>query len=261
MKSTQSRLENHPFFLTGTLLLLAVLLIHPRTPAQAGRFIGLIEAETFAPGVGEVIQVSNWQRENTGGEETSATNMQVGIEFGLASRLHVGMALPAFSDLRSTNYRNTGFGGMSMWGIYNFSQPSEQNLGISGGLMMTECEENLAVEYSLILEKSMAPFVVVMNLTAGHCWMRLEDAEDHGFVTGRLGISRDIGQSVSLGLESAWHTPLGGNMDHPFSEIQAGPSLVWNGKPLWVLAGLLFDVHSDSDLMGPALQLQAGVPF
>ncbi len=54
-------------------------------PAQAGRFISLMEAETFTPGLGEVVQVGNWQREKIGESEMSATNIQLGMEFGLGS--------------------------------------------------------------------------------------------------------------------------------------------------------------------------------
>jgi hypothetical protein len=261
MKFIQSRLGMGPHILISALLGFVSLAFQMPQPAHAGRFIALLEAETLEPGVGEVIQVGNWQREKIGEDEISAISMQVGMEFGLASRLHVGMALPAFSDLRSTNIRNTRFGGMSMWGIYNFSNPSDQNLGVSGGMMMTECEENLVMELNLILEKSWDPFVLVMNLTAGHCWVREVDADDHVFLTSRLGISRDIGQSVSLGLESEVILEPGGQLNDNISGIKMGPSVVWNGKSLWVLGGLLFDMHSGSDLMGPSLQLQAGIPF
>jgi len=261
MTTCQIRFRIGPNNIFGTFLAVFSLGLLLASQAQAGRFIALSEAETFAPGVGEVIQVGNWQREKVGEDEMTIINMQLGIEFGLASRFHVGMALPAYSDLRGANFRNTKFGGMSMWGLYNFFLPTSQNLGISGGMILTEGDESLAMEANLVLEKSWEPVVVVMNIIAGHGWMRKVDVEDHGFLIGRLGASRDLGRSFSLAIETEWCFHHRGGIRYHSDEMKMGSSLVWNAGPLWVLGGLLFDAHSKSDLQGPALQLQAGVPF
>lgn len=229
--------------------------------AQAGRFIGLIEAETFAPGVGEVIQVGNWQREKVGEDKMSATNIQLAMEFGLASRFHVGMALPAFSDLRGAGHRNTKFGGTSLWGVYNFSRPTNTNLGISCCVGMIECNENLALELHLILEKAWESLVFVMNLTAGRVWMHEVSADDHEFLIGRLGASQNLGRSFSLAVEVESCLKHQDDTNHHSDEVKIGSSVVWNGEKVWVLSGLVFDTYSESNVQGAALQFQAGIPF
>lgn len=230
-------------------------------PAQAGRFISLMEAETFAPGLGEVVQIGNWQREKVGDNEMSATNIQLGMEFGLGSRFHVGMALPALSDLRGTGHRNTKLGGTSLWGVYNFSCPTSTSIGVSGSVGVIECDENIASEIHLILEKPWKSFVTVMNLTAGRAWMRDTSENDHEFLTTRLGVSKDLGRSVSLAVEGEYYLSFHGDIDHHTDEKNIGSSLMWGGKKVWVLSGLLFDLNPQSSIQGPALQFQAGIPF
>ena len=128
-------------------------------------------------------------------------------------------------------------------------------------MAVTENHENISVDASMILEKSWSPLVLVMNLTAGKAWMREPTARDHGFLVGRLGASHDLGRSISLSLESEWYLSHGEYFEHHPDELRAGPSVIWNGNQLWALAGLLFDLRGESDLQGPALQLQAGLPF
>ncbi|RKY53561.1 MAG: hypothetical protein DRP93_06400 [Candidatus Neomarinimicrobiota bacterium] len=230
-------------------------------PAQAGRFISLMEAETFAPGLGEVVLVGNWQREKIGESEMSATNIQLGMEFGLGSRFHVGMALPAFSNLRGTDHRTTKLEGTSLWGIYNFSRPTRTSFGISGSVGVIECDENITSEIHLILEKPWKTFVTVMNLTLGRAWMRDTSEDDHKFFAGRLGLSKDLGRSVSLAVEGEYCLSFHGDIDHHMDEKRIGSSLMWSGEKVWVLSGLLFDLNPQSSVQGPALQFQTGIPF
>ena len=78
---------------------------------------------------------------------------------------------------------------------------------------------------------------------------------DHKFMIGRLGASRNLGRSFYLAMETEMC------LNNHSDEVKIGSSILWHGENFWVLSGLLFDMHSESNIAGPALQFQAGIPF
>ncbi len=91
--------------------------------------------------------------------------------------------------------------------------------------------------------------------------MRDTSEDDHKFFAGRLGLSKDLGRSVSLAVEGEYSLSFHGDIDHHMDEKRIGSSLMWSGEKVWVLSGLLFDLNPQSSVQGPALQFQAGIPF
>ncbi len=238
-----------------------VLLLISVQPAIAGRFMLLTEAETFPKGLGEFVQVGSWQESNGVPESISTTNLQIGLEFGIASRVHVGMALPAVANESGPGGHHTRFGGTGMWAVYNAVKPSPNQLGVSFGVGVAEWNDNLSVDGSVILEESWNQWLLVTNLSAGRAWIRDGSEGDHGFLIHRLGISCEVNGSVSLAVEAEWNLSHRGGFTYQTDGVKVGPAVVWNGRRLWLLGGLLFELNDGSEQEGAALQFQAGLAF
>ncbi len=115
-----------------------------------------------------------------------------------------------------------------------------------------EHEHHNAIESKLILSKDINKFNVVYNQIMENELMR-DGRTNHEFSSG---VSYEILPELRAGVEfkgDLWHHTTHQN------ELYLGPTLAWEGKYFWVVAGALFGVNHAAD--DHQVRLIVGIPF
>ncbi|MCB1184377.1 hypothetical protein KDM41_13165 [bacterium] len=230
-------------------------------PAHAGRFMTIVEAETFAPGEGELVQAGSLTRLEDGTATQSEGSWQIGLEYGLLPRLQVGLALPAWTVVSGEQGTETDFDGTALWGVWNLVPPADGSLGLSLAASVSRCAAETSGEYGLVLERSGGALALVANLSFAHCHPHDPGQESGDHLLARGGVSRDLGHGFALALEGEWLADRFGSLGYRAESFNWGPALLWEGGRAWVLGGALLDPDPLAEQRGAAWQVQAGVPF
>jgi hypothetical protein len=240
-------------------VIIALTAIFGAYNATAGRFINLVETAALPTGEGEVVQAAAFSTCSGMPCRSDVLEFQMGVEYGLFNRFHVGFALPNVATSWTHEAISTEVGGTSFWGLYNFIDSGDKGWGLSGAVVFTEGPHTRSGEAALLFEKPVGSWVLVYNGVAGRSWAHLEEFGVSDGMSHSLGTSYEVTPTFFLGLEADWY--LANNQGWESAGRYMGPNLSVDMGQLWITASAQFAIGPEEVIPNQVLQTQIGLPF
>lgn len=176
--------------------------------ADDRRFTYVYEPETMVAGG---LEFENWvtlrqgRTDSVGKDKFARWDLRQELEYGVTDRYQVAFYL----NEKSESYRDPGTGedkssftfkGVSLENQYNFLNPAEHALGVTGYLEGSYGGDEAEVEQKLILGQRYGALKWALNVEHATEWEH-NYSEYQGEVGGSLGVAYDLGKSWSAGME------------------------------------------------------------
>ena len=242
-------------------LAFALLSLMTTVPARAGRYTQIAEAPTLARGTGEIIQAAAYSHIQTESAEAQAVDLEYGFEFGLTDALQVGLALPALSVAWQGEQRETGWSGITAWGLFNLSNPESAPVGLTLAVVGAGDGDYRSVEAGVILEKALGKWIVNYNALAGYADTRHAGVSRERVVSQALGASFAAAGWLAVGCEVIHSLTWLDVARHEPASLHGGPNLALDFGRLWVTMTPLLHLHRVSGEAEFSLHTQIGLPF
>ena len=242
-------------------LAFALLTLMTTDPARAGRYTQIAEAPTLAGGTGEIIQAAAYSRIQTESEGAQAVDLEYGFEFGLTDALQVGLALPALSVAWQGEHRETGWSGITAWGLFNLSNPESAPVGLTLAVVGAGDGDYRSLEAGVILEKALGNWIVNYNTLVGYAGARHAGVSHERVVSQALGASFAAWSWLAVGCELIHSLTWLDVARHEPACLHGGPNLAMDFGRLWITMTPLLHLRRVSGEPEFSLQTQIGMPF
>ena len=188
----------------GLVVAILLLVIWPTTAAHAGarHFTFLYEAPTSAPGSVELENTITWGRTTADSGRVDEFDFREELELGITNNFQIGL-YPLDWSYHNGNVSDDGFSynGGAVELIYNLRNPVIDPVGISIYEEISGGRQHFESESKLIAQKNFGPLILDYNLTLEAEWEGQGLHERQGELQHALGVSYELSQRISVGLE------------------------------------------------------------
>ena len=185
--------------LTVPILLLA---IWPATAALAGarHFTYVYEAVTSAPGSLDVENWVTWSRTNNP-PHADEVDFRHEFEFGVTDKFQASVYVADWFYAADPGHSGFTYSDSAVELIYNLTNPVVDPLGLAVYEEIRAGDRVFELESKAIIQKDLGPLILAYNATLEAVWQGAGLQDRQGEFQQALGISYEISQRVSVGVE------------------------------------------------------------
>ncbi len=238
-------------------ILLLLVLATQTCFAGARHFTFLYEAPTAAPGS---FEWENYATSLFRNSQFTGLDFRHELEIGVTPHFQASIYFANWSydnKERAAHYDST-----SVEGIYNFTNPAADPIGISLYQEIGGGRRNFESETKLIAQKNFGPLILLYNFTVEAGWKGEGLRERTGELQQALGASYEINPRVSFGVEMLHEIVLPDwRSDDADTNFFIGPNVSYRGDRWFATVTALKQLTNTADEPDYQVRLIVGVPL
>jgi hypothetical protein len=250
-------------FIQNLAMVILLLVIWLPTMAIAGarHFTYIYEAVTSAPGSVDIENWVTWSR-TTDPQRVDEVDFRHEFEFGVTDRFQASLYVADWSYVADPGHSGSIYSDSALELIYNLTSPVIDPVGLALYQEIRAGDRLLELESKLIVQKDLGPLILAYNTTFEAAWEGNGLQNRRGELQQALGVSYEVSQRVSVGIEMlhefvfpGWHD------DEHIRNLFIGPNFSFRHNNWFVTTTALAQATNTSDEPDFQLRTIFGVGF